>query len=69
MANIFEDFYRVGGSHDIHNVKGSGLGLALVKHISEAHGGRVTVHSVLHRGSTFTILLPIETANTKREKL
>ena len=60
QSKIFEDFYRVGGSNDVHNVKGSGLGLSLVKHITEAHGGRVSVNSVLHRGSTFTILLPIE---------
>lgn len=60
QEKIFNDFYRVGGSNDIHNVKGSGLGLALVRHIAQAHGGRVTVNSVLHRGSTFTILLPIK---------
>ena len=60
QSKIFEDFYRVGGSNDVHNVKGSGLGLSLVKHITEAHGGHVSVNSVLHRGSTFTILLPIE---------
>lgn len=57
---IFDNFYRVGGANDVHNVKGSGLGLSLVKHIIEAHGGSVSVNSVLHRGSTFTILLPIE---------
>jgi signal transduction histidine kinase len=66
QAKIFEDFYRVGGSNDVHNVKGSGLGLALVKHIAEAHGGRISVNSVLHRGSTFTILLPIENAEKKK---
>ena len=69
QEKIFGNFYRVGGSSDVHNVKGSGLGLALVKHIVEAHGGSVSVNSVLHRGSTFTILLPIEWANGKQEKL
>lgn len=62
QEKIFGNFYRVGGSSDVHNVKGSGLGLALVKHIVEAHGGRVTVNSLPRRGSTFTILLPIERA-------
>ncbi len=69
QEKIFGNFYRVGGSSDVHNVKGSGLGLALVKHIVEAHGGRVTVNSLPRRGSTFTILLPIEAANGKQEKL
>ena len=69
QAKIFGNFYRVGGSSDVHNVKGSGLGLALVKHIVEAHGGLVSVNSVLHRGSTFTISLPIEKATGKQEKL
>ena len=37
----------------------AGLGLPLVKHIAEAHGGRVTVESEQDKGSTFTIYLPI----------
>lgn len=68
QTKIFDNFYRVGGASDVHNVKGSGLGLALVKHIVESHGGRVTVSSVLHRGSTFTILLPVE-RNGEKTKL
>ncbi len=60
QEKIFGNFYRIGGSSDVHNVKGSGFGLALVKHIVEAHGGQVIVSSILQRGSKFTILLPIE---------
>ena len=58
LSRIFEKFYR---SKDVKAVdaKGSGLGLTLVKHIAEAHGGQAKVHSEPGRGSTFTIILPI----------
>jgi signal transduction histidine kinase len=59
-AQIFTRFHRVSTSL-VHDVKGSGLGLALVKYIVEAHGGRVTLTSTPGSGSTFTIHLP--TAN------
>jgi signal transduction histidine kinase len=55
---IFERFHRVSTGL-VHDVKGSGLGLSLVKHIVEAHGGRVTLTSELGRGSTFTVFLPV----------
>lgn len=54
---IFERFHRVSTGL-VHDVKGSGLGLSLVKHIVEAHGGRVALSSELGRGSTFTVHLP-----------
>ncbi len=55
---IFERFHRVSTGL-VHDVKGSGLGLSLVRHIVEAHDGRVTVESEVGRGSTFTIHLPL----------
>lgn len=61
---IFEKFYRSGGADDVHNVKGSGLGLSLVKHVADAHGGGVTVKSVVGKGSTFTIWLPAANLRT-----
>ena len=61
QSKIFEKFYRVGDPL-VHNTKGSGLGLSLVRHIVQAHGGQVTVDSVPGRGSKFTIALPLNTA-------
>src|SRR6266481_1937303 len=49
---IFEKFYRCGDPL-VHNTKGSGLGLSLVRHIAQAHGGNVSVESVPDKGSKF----------------
>jgi signal transduction histidine kinase len=57
-ARIFEKFYRVGRS-DTQGRRGSGVGLALVRHIAEAHGGDVTVDSAPGHGSRFTLRLPL----------
>lgn len=58
IAHIFEPFYR-GHEAVAAQIKGSGVGLSLVKQIVEAHGGRVTVKSTPGAGSVFTIYLPI----------
>lgn len=65
QEKIFEKFYRSGESSDVHEAKGSGLGLSLVEHIVRAHDGRVTASSVRRRGSIFTIMLPIETGGVR----
>ncbi len=59
LDRIFEKFYQ--GSNAIRlSTKGTGLGLTLVRHTVEAHGGEVYVESKLGVGSTFTISLPIK---------
>jgi signal transduction histidine kinase/tetratricopeptide (TPR) repeat protein len=55
---IFEKFYQ-GRDAAKQSSKGTGLGLTLVKHTVEAHGGRVDVKSRVNEGSTFSIILPI----------
>lgn len=57
VKEIFEPFYR-GREVVAAQIHGSGLGLSLVKHIVDAHGGRVEVQSETGEGTTFTILLP-----------
>ncbi len=58
LAHIFDRFYRV--ERKVHTIKGTGLGLTIVKKIVEKHGGRITVESALGEGSTFTLFLPID---------
>lgn len=58
QERVFEKFYRVGRS-ETQGRRGSGVGLALVRHIAEAHGGWVTVESRAGEGSRFTLWLPI----------
>jgi signal transduction histidine kinase len=56
--HIFEPFYRVRGVQE-SDIRGNGLGLALVKSIVERHKGRITLDSTPGEGSTFTLHLPV----------
>lgn len=58
---IFEKFFRAGDPL-VHNTKGSGLGLSLVKHVAQAHHGSVAVESSPGQGSKFTLRVPIDDA-------
>jgi len=57
LPRIFERFYRVDKARS-RELGGTGLGLSIVKHIIEAHGGRIWVDSHLNQSSTFYFTLP-----------
>jgi signal transduction histidine kinase len=57
LPRIFERFYRVDPGRS-REQGGTGLGLSIVKHLVEAHGGRVRAESVVGEGSTIFALFP-----------
>ncbi len=59
LKNMFTKFYRVKDKRK-EDVKGSGLGLYLVKYFIELHGGSIKVESKLNEGTTFTFTLPVK---------
>jgi signal transduction histidine kinase len=56
LKHLFERYYRDPSMST--SIRGIGLGLSLVKHVVEAHGGRVDVHSTVGKGTVFTLLFP-----------
>ena len=56
-AKVFDEFYRVRGEQTA-SIPGTGLGLSLVKRLTELHEGTVTLVSVLGEGSEFTVSIP-----------
>ena len=58
IEHLFERFYRIPGSE---SAEGTGLGLSVAKTIVEQHNGRIAVDSIVGKGTTFTIHLPLET--------
>jgi signal transduction histidine kinase/CHASE2 domain-containing sensor protein len=63
LPHIFEKFYRVPHRQNVE-VSGTGLGLSLTREIVELHGGYITVESEPNAGSTFTIYLPCNSADS-----
>ena len=59
LETIFHRFTRINNTDET----GSGIGLALVKQLTEKYGGHISVHSELHKGSCFTVTLPTVHAN------
>jgi PAS domain S-box-containing protein len=58
QGRVFEKFYRA--TNAAKGAEGSGLGLAIVKSIVDSHQGRVWVESIVGKGSTFIVLLPVQ---------
>ncbi len=61
ISNIFDTFHQIDGSSS-RKWGGMGIGLTMVKHIVELHGGKIWVESEYGRGSLFTVSLPLDTA-------
>ena len=61
ISKIFDRFYRAENKI-VSKTRGSGLGLTLVKHIIDAHHGRISVNSDPGKGSVFTVFLSIDSA-------
>jgi signal transduction histidine kinase len=59
IDRIFDKFYQ-GQNAAQRSLRGTGLGLTLVKHVMEAHGGKVSVESEIEKGSTFSLIFPIK---------
>ncbi|MEW6234651.1 MAG: ATP-binding protein [Candidatus Omnitrophota bacterium] len=67
QKKIFQEFYRVDDPR-VRETGGSGLGLAVVKHIVEGHKGRIDVHSEPGKGSVFTIYLPLKRGDSSYKR-
>jgi signal transduction histidine kinase len=61
QAYIFDSFRQVDGTATRKQHTGSGLGLSIVKQLTALMDGQITLTSKEGQGSTFTVLLPLET--------
>ena len=68
LPRLTERFYRVDVA-DSRAQGGTGLGLALVKHVLNRHGGRLTIESTLGAGATFTMHLPLRTDDSGHRRI
>src|SRR5437899_2947725 len=62
LPRIFERFYRVDNARSTESIRGTGRGLAIVKHVAQLHGGHVEAESEIEKGTTIRVVLPIAVA-------
>ena len=67
QKKVFDKFFRVSTGL-VHNTKGTGLGLTLVKQIMEAHKGKIVLESKLGKGTSFNLLFPVNSRISNGEK-
>lgn len=60
LPSLFDVFYR---GKNVGTVSGTGLGLPIVKHVVEAHGGTILVDSTVGEGTTFTVYVPLQASD------
>jgi PAS domain S-box-containing protein len=68
LPRLFERFHRVEGASG-RTFEGSGIGLALVQELVKLHGGRVSVESIVARGSTFRVFIPKGNAHLPPDRI
>jgi signal transduction histidine kinase len=68
LPKVFDRFHRVEGSRG-RSFEGTGIGLALVVELAKAHGGTVRVESVVGRGSTFVVSIPLGFDHLPKERV
>ena len=66
IPKLFDRFFRVDKARS-QDVQGNGLGLSIVRWIVEAHHGTITVHSTVGKGTTFTIILPLDQSQLQHD--
>ena len=64
QERVFRQFYRANAAA-AGRVAGTGLGLAIARHVARAHGGDIEVESVLGRGTTFTVRIPVAVSKAR----
>ncbi len=64
LQNLFKPFFRSQIAKN-KNISGTGLGLSIIKHVMDAHKGKIEVHSIPDEGTSFTLKFPIEVYEEK----